>query len=456
MSRRRVALGVAAGTFDRIANALIQLALVPILATHWGLERYGSWAILLTLPNLLALGDLGFGGAATIRMTMQVARGELDQARTTIRSGAQVQAVACSVLFGLAVLAALLLPDRALPAFSGTAPEDLRAAIVLLAAYTCAMLFTVLLIGVYRSTSRFAAGSLFSTMTAALESGLLVLVVVLGHGILGAVVALLTGRLLGITIIGLAAARLRTGLMPGLRGGSAAIRRELLVPALAIMSIPLASTLLLQGTVSALGFVAGAAAVPAFVAARTLSRIGLQATQVLTGALMPEFGAASARGQDRGVLRMVVVLSATAAAIAVPFALALAVAGPGIVYVWSNHTIHAPHAMMLAIAVSALCGALWKPVSDLMLAANRQAVFVVPHVILAFAGVGFTLLTARSLGSTAPALALALTDVAMVIVVARFARVNWIPPGSVVPVMRELWHEAGDWLGRLRQLIRRG
>ena len=41
---------------------------VDSTATHWGVERYGGWAMLMTMPALLAMGDLGFASASTVRM----------------------------------------------------------------------------------------------------------------------------------------------------------------------------------------------------------------------------------------------------------------------------------------------------------------------------------------------------------------------------------------------------
>ncbi|MFM5950179.1 MAG: lipopolysaccharide biosynthesis protein [Novosphingobium sp.] len=456
MNRQRIALGVGASAFDRIAISVMQLVLVPVLATHWGLERFGGWALLLTIPSLLALGDLGFGGAAVVRMTMEVARGQQAAARATVRSAAQLLTGACAVLFVLVCGLVWLIPSAGLPHIPGEGSQELRLSVMLLAGYTCLVLYGALLQGVFRSTARFALGTVLSTSTYLLENTLVIVAAVSGQGLLGGVVALLAGRLIGFALVFLAAARLRTGLLPGLTGGDPAVRRELVRPALAIMSIPLASALLLQGTVAALGLAVGAVAVPAFVAARTLSRIGLQATQVLTGALMPEFGAASARGHDRNVLRMFVLLAATATVIAVPFAAVLALAGPWIVKIWSNQQIIAPHGLMLAIAASALCGALWKPISDLMLAVNRQAEFALAYAGLAMAGVAFTIIAAPALGSTAAALALALVDLAMLALVFRFARRNWAKPGSIRPALAELWHEVRSGVARFLYPEKRG
>ena len=69
--------------FDRVVGMVLQLALVPILAAHWGLERYGVWGMLIALPGLLLLTDLGFATAATVRMTMQIAKGQREAARVS-------------------------------------------------------------------------------------------------------------------------------------------------------------------------------------------------------------------------------------------------------------------------------------------------------------------------------------------------------------------------------------
>ncbi len=456
MSRRRIALGVGANALDKVVAALIQLLMVPILASHWGLARYGGWAILTTVPGILALSDLGFANAASVRMTMQVARGELAAARTTVRSASQVVAVACVGIVVLAVILALVLPAEVILDVPQTGDQEMRLAIVMLAIYAALIMVCGLLQGVFRSTARFALGTSLSTLTTITEYGLLVSVVYLGHGIGVGAAALMLGRLSGLLVMSATAAVLRTGLLPGLNGGSQTVRRELIGPALAAMAIPLAAALLLQGTVAALGLVAGAVAVPAFVAARTLSRIGLQASQMLTTALMPEFGAATAQGNQRGVSRMVVLVLGTAAAIAIPFAAVLALAGPWIVLQWSNHHIVTSAGLMAAIAVSALFGGIWNPMSNLMLAINRQSEFAIAYSVLAAMAVLLTLALGKALGNTAPALAMGLVDCAMFVVVLRFANHNWGPVSRWSSVLAELVAEGRAALGQAVGGKRRG
>ena len=448
MSRRRVALGIAANALDRVVLALIQIALVPILATHWGLERFGGWSLLWTVPGLFVLGDLGFANAATVRMVMEVSRGERAAARVTMHSASQVVLGACAAIVLSVAALALALPDAWLPAVAGTSALDLRVAIIALAAYSALVMSSGLIQGLFRCNGRFAVGVLYATGTAILETGLLVGVVLTGGGIAAGALAVLVGRVAGLALTWAGAAAMRSGLLPGFAAGSAAVRSELLGPALAAMAIPLGTALLLQGTVIALGWAAGAAAVPAFVAARTLSRIGLQGTQMLTHALMPEFGIATATGNRRGQVRMFVLVLSAALVLTVPFALVLGLAGPWIIRLWSNGQIAAPAALTAAIAVSALCGGIWNPVSNLILAMNRQADFAPAYCALAASGVGLTLLLAGSLAGTAPALALAVVDLAMLAVVLRFALRHWAAKEEWLAHARSMAGEGRDLLAR--------
>lgn len=408
----------------------LQLALVPILAAHWGLERFGLWGMLIAVPGLLLLTDLGFATAATVRMTMQIARGQQDAARVTMHSASQVVLFASTAVLLAGACAATLLPDAASDAVAAIPATDLREAILCLAGYSALILGSGLLQAVFRSNGRFALGSLLSTMTLLLESALLVAAVVTGHGIATAAAALLIGRATGLLLAWVMAGRLRTGMLPGLRQRDHGVRRELLGPALAAMAIPLALTLIVQGQVIALGMVAGAAAVPAFVAARTLSRLGLQLSQALAHPLMPEFAALAANDNRSGMVRYFVLVLTVSLAISAAAAITLALAGAWIIEIWSGGHIIVPPGLMPIIAISALCGGIWNPVSNLILAINQQARFAPILLILANMGLFVTLASGAMLGSNAAALSIALVDLAVLAIVMRFAHTHWAGPSE--------------------------
>jgi O-antigen/teichoic acid export membrane protein len=184
------------------------------------------------------------------------------------------------------------------------------------------------------------------------------------------------------------------------------------------MLLPIAQALVLQGMALVVGAAAGRAAVPAFAAARTLSRVGMQLCWVVSTPLMPEFSSASARG-DR--LRMATILLATlmvSCLLVMPYALGFMALGGRAMALWTHGTIAAPAGLVAAMGATILFGGIWYPVSNLLLACNRHARYTTWYVVLALASLPSGYLLTRLMGVTGAALTMALLDLAMLAVVA--------------------------------------
>jgi hypothetical protein len=78
--------GVAANAVWNVYIAILQVISVPALVAAWGVDGYGVWVMLATIPTYLALSDFGFSQAATADMAMQIARGERESANATFQS----------------------------------------------------------------------------------------------------------------------------------------------------------------------------------------------------------------------------------------------------------------------------------------------------------------------------------------------------------------------------------
>ena len=76
--RSRIVHSLYATGFGQGVNVLIQLAGVPLFLHFWGVERYGEWLILSTIPAYLWMSDFGFASVAANDMTMSVARERRD------------------------------------------------------------------------------------------------------------------------------------------------------------------------------------------------------------------------------------------------------------------------------------------------------------------------------------------------------------------------------------------
>ncbi|EJL32329.1 lipopolysaccharide biosynthesis protein [Novosphingobium sp. AP12] len=415
--------GVGANIVDKLIVSGTQLLLVPVLANAWGLHLYGLWVMMFTAPSFLAMGDFGFAQAAGTKMTMAVARGEHEEAVNIFQSAWVAILTSSAGLVALAALLVWLLPESLLQGGAGMAAGDIRSTLFLLILYGIAAIQGSIFFAGFRCAGLFAVGAFWNALIILVESSAVIAVVWLGGaGPLTAAAAFLGGRLVGLAGQFL----LLRQRVPWLRVGLTRARweetRRLFAPAGAVMLVPIAQALSLQGTALALGAVAGEAAVPAFTAARTLSRVGMQMCWLLNTPLMPEFTAASAR-KDRGAMAtMVLATLAMTVLLVLPYAGIFALLGQEAILLWTGGAIHAPEPLLLAMAGSMVFGGFWYPVSNLILALNRHASYTFYYVLFAALSLPATYLLAERFGATGAGLAMMTMDAAMLVLIVLIAR----------------------------------
>lgn len=438
---RRLAAGIGVTVLDKLVIAATQLALVPVLAAQWGLPLYGQWLLLATLPQFLSMSDLGLATAAGTRMTMAVARGNRDEALRLFQSAWRaILASAAAIL--CALLAAVWLAPADLFGGHPAAPvADLRLTLGVLIAYGVVAVQGSIFFAGFRAAGQFALGALCNAMILLVENAALVATVLMGGGIVAAASAWLGGRLVGLACQNLVLRRTVPWLRIGLAQGSWARARALLKPASAVMLLPVAQALVLQGTALVVGAAAGTWAVPAFVAARTLSRVGMQMCWIVTTPLMPEFSAAFARGDRRRMAAMVVATLAFSGLCVVPFALAFMVLGKPAIAWWTHGAISAPLGLVVGMGLAILFGGIWYPLSNLLLACDRQAGYTGRYLALAMLSLPCAYGLSALLGASGAAMAMAGLDLATLVVIARLAR-------RALPSLAELRSALADFKPR--------
>lgn len=65
--RRRLIKGLSANAFSQVVNIAIQLTSVPIFLHFWGVDLYGKWLIVSSIPAYLSMSDIGFGSPQGMR-----------------------------------------------------------------------------------------------------------------------------------------------------------------------------------------------------------------------------------------------------------------------------------------------------------------------------------------------------------------------------------------------------
>jgi O-antigen/teichoic acid export membrane protein len=403
--------------YGQAIQAVLQLVGVPLFATFWGVHAYGLWLMLYSVPAYFALADLGFGTAAGNQMTISVARNDLAEA-ASIYGAVRVAALTVGLLL-LSISAALIFnAPRGWFSSVDAISAHPRTLLLALIFYGVLALQNTVTLGAFRASGKYALGTALQTSILFAE-GLGALAVVASGGGADAVAwTYLAIRLLGTGLL-IVVARAKVRWLRARR--LTPFRRalgQIVGPAAAVMAIPLAQALSLQGTALVIGWAAGPSAVPAFVAVRTLVRLGIQLTAVLHHAVMPEFAIAVAQSDRRRAGRLSFMTLGVSLASMAPICLILAVSGPTLVQLWTSNKVHASNALVLVMCCAALAHGLWLPMSNLLLALNRQSTFSYFYALSAAAALGLAFPLSSQLGAPGAAISLLCLDVLMFIRVA--------------------------------------
>jgi O-antigen/teichoic acid export membrane protein len=201
-----------------------------------------------------------------------------------------------------------------------------------------------------------------------------------------------------------------------------------------------------------LGALAGAAAVPAFIAVRTISRLGVQMSTLVSLPVMQEFGNAMGKGELYRAGRYFGLVAVTGAVMATGMGVGLLVLGAPFVKLWTGGAIIADQTLIAFMAVSSIAEMLWNPLSNMILAINRQHAFSYANLVVSGLGLVLIWLTASRMGSASAGLSFALVDCVTLGAVLLFIVRNWQGDAAFRSGIVATWRELRSPLAILRSL----
>ena len=295
--RNRLFRGFGATAFGPIVTAIIQLGSVPVLLHLWGTAKYGDWLLLSALPSYLTLSDLGLGDTSASDMSMRVAAGDREGALQVFQSSWALVTGVSFVTLLLILASAWWLPWQLWLQLSTVSNLYAAKVMIALGAYVLVSQQNGIAESGYRSDGHFAVGTFWMTMLRLAEAVVATAVALLGGGLLAMAFTYLIIRCLGSIAYALLLRRLSPWIHYGIRHARLRTMKQMAAPAFGFMAFPIGYALSLQGFTIMIGARLGPAAVVAFSTLRTLSRLSLQAINVIKHALWPElsraFGAAN-------------------------------------------------------------------------------------------------------------------------------------------------------------------
>lgn len=411
--RRRILLGGGATVLGQVSSTIAQVLSVPLFLGFWGVDLYGAWIVLSTIPIYFGMSDIGFGSAAGNEMTMRVAAGDREGALAVFRSTWVFVTSLSALVFTAAISLIWLFPVERWLGLTVLGHPVMAWTVTLLLAHAFVHMQGSVLSGAYRAVGLYARSTLFGSLVRIVEFGVVAGAVAAGGGPVSAALGFLVSRLAGQVMYYCMLRAREPWISFGLQHASIGMIRRLASPAVAFMGFPLGYAITGQGIVTVIGASLGADAVVVFSTVRTVVNAVRSGISVVNSTVWPELSMAF--GSNDLPLARVLHQNACKAAlwIAVLGAGMLVIGGEWIVRVWTNGKV-TPDPLFLQLMVVGTIGySIWSTSLVVPSASNRHQrmviAFVLASALALLSGVGL----ARTSGLTGAAMSLLIVDLLM-------------------------------------------
>jgi O-antigen/teichoic acid export membrane protein len=425
---RRLLHGIGANLLGKFWLVVGQVASVPILLSVWGPKGYGLWLMVSAIPSYAVLSDFGFGSAAAVLMTQMVAKDEKAEALQVFQSVGVLVSGILTVMLLASVAVFFSFPFLA-HLFGLNAPQpDVAWAFLILMVYSAAIA-SMGVVGVgFRSTKRYARGTILYDLPMPLETAALLIAALTTRSYVICAAAQLAVRIPAFILY---YSRLRLDepwLHMGWSKASWDIIKRLTKPSLANFALPFALAMSVQGVVFTVGLGFGPAAAGMFGAVRTFTRLPLQLVAVLTRASGPELTIAHTLTNRPLIARLTALNLAMTFVTFAPFILASPWGGL-LMHVMTGGRMAVHPDFYVTMEIVAAIQATWSTLAIFLLAENKLQKIVPWCLTAGFAAMLMPLALAHRVQLTELAMALGCLDF---IVLIAAARIWWRESGLAV------------------------
>ncbi|MGR3804069.1 lipopolysaccharide biosynthesis protein [Marinibacterium profundimaris] len=378
---RRLVSGAGANFLGKVWVLLVQLLFVPVMTAKWGVEGFGVWLMITTIPTYLALSDFGFAMAGGVELTSSVAKGDQDSALKALQTTwvfiTSISAIFVAVVFLAAVLWLNLSGSTFAEPF--TKSEVFWAICLVTGAAALSLQMTVQKI-VFQATHKYALGTILMDLSNFIVSMCVLFSVILGHGIVVAAAVQFVGRL----VCALAYMKTRHFYEPwatvGTKHFDKATLKRLFRPSLGALTLTLANSFALQGVVLTIGWALGPGYAAIFATCRMLTRIPLQFSGLLVRASLPELTRSQSQNDPKLTKQLTYWNLRFGLGVLIPSFVLLGILGPTLIDYMSHGEMNAGHLDFLMLGLAAALSGSWTIVGTRLIALNRQGEFA--HIAL--------------------------------------------------------------------------
>lgn len=378
--KRRIIAGMGANSFGMAISIGIQLLSLPLFLHYWDTSTYGVWLMLSAVPAYLSMADVGMVTAAGNQMTMAMGKGDVVEANRVFQSAQMFMSIVCGSLALIVVPMVLWAP---LP---GLETMDQRVALSAMSIGILISLFGGLSDALFKSTQRYATGTMLANYVRLAEWLGSMLGLMLVGSFAAVALSALALRVIGTVASMVLASKGSHGLRWGMHAAEGAEIRAMVKPAVSFMAFPFANALSFQGVTLLVGALFGPAAVALFNTYRTIARVAVQVTAIFSHALWPEFSRLFGQGGSEALERLYRRTSLLGVAQSLLLSLVIYFVSPWLLHIWTHGAIEFVPSLMLLMLLYAAVGGVWHIPRVLLMATNQ-------HINLAYWSLATGILT---------------------------------------------------------------
>jgi O-antigen/teichoic acid export membrane protein len=354
-------------------------------------------------------------------MIMQISRNALDDARITFQSALFVTCIIYTIISVIGFVSIKFLPISPIKE-SGLERTDFEYLLILLFVYGLVSLASSLPRASLRATGNYALGTTALALCALTEALAACALIISGRGLITVAISYLAIRIAFLIVLIVMSRRRAPELEYGFKLVSLREVRALVPPSLAMMVLPLAQAIFIQGSAIIVGIAISTTAVASFVAVRTLTRSGVQLTTIVNHAIMPEMSGAAGRNDSKLITKFVTITIASSLIVLVPLSLFLILYGVEFIKLWTRNSIQVDQLFVVVMVASMLINGIWHPLSNMLLALNLHSRYSYMFVVVASVAMIISYPLALFADKTGVAIAILLMDAFMMFHVGKLIR----------------------------------
>jgi O-antigen/teichoic acid export membrane protein len=370
-----------ASGWGKVSAVIFRLIQVPILLSFLGIDDYGRWLVLYTLPSWLSLANLGFGSVAANDISIAIGKGDIAKARMIFSSTFRV------LLYILLAGIILILPPAIffhwekflrLPA---ERHNEIMWVLIWFTFSTLLSFFGEIFQARFRAARKAHVYIFLYSFRPWVE--LLATIIVLQFTIRLDYLAL---AVLCSTILFIIAVQwLSYRAMPQLSYASSYVQkgqlRNLFKKGLAFQAFPLGNALIYQGNILVVQLILGPAAVAVFGSVRTLVRSINQMLELINQVMWPELSFLFGTGDLQKAARLHRIGVVSSIVIAVFFMLVLGIFGEKLFSFWTGGAFTLSQPLLLLFLLPIPFNSLWFTSSVIHMASNNHEGLAVRYLI---------------------------------------------------------------------------